>query len=107
MLFPLIPAQTGIRRSSARSRGRVDERNIESSMQQPSAERGPLVWRDMDQKTLDDAYNQAAYAPNMALVTVNLNWTNFNHGTAIPHSRQMQTQVARYGLQSYIWGAVR
>src|SRR5215813_11641392 len=68
MLFPLIPAQTGIRRSSARSRGRVDERNIESSMQQSSSARGPLVWRDMDQKTLDDAYNQAAYAPNMDLI---------------------------------------
>jgi len=37
-------------------------------MQQPSPERGPLVWRDMDQKTLDDAYNQAAYAPNMDLI---------------------------------------
>src|SRR5262249_6892443 len=37
-------------------------------MQQQSAERGPLVWRDMDQKTLDDAYDQAAYAPNMAQI---------------------------------------
>ena len=37
-------------------------------MQQPSSARGPLVWRDMDQKTLDDAYNQAAYAPNMDLI---------------------------------------
>jgi arylformamidase len=37
-------------------------------MQQTSAIRGPLVWRDMDQKTLDDAYNQAAYAPNMDVI---------------------------------------
>jgi arylformamidase len=37
-------------------------------MQQPSPARGPLVWRDMDQKALDDSYNQAAYAPNMELV---------------------------------------
>jgi arylformamidase len=37
-------------------------------MQQPSPARGPLVWRDMDQQALDDAYNQAAYAPNMGLV---------------------------------------
>jgi arylformamidase len=37
-------------------------------MQQPSPLRGPPVWRDMDQKALDDAYNQAAYAPNMGLV---------------------------------------
>jgi len=34
-------------------------------MQQSSPARGPLVWRDMDQNALDDAYNQAAYAPNM------------------------------------------
>ena len=37
-------------------------------MQQPSPARGPLVWRDMDQKALDDAYNQAAHAPNMDLI---------------------------------------
>jgi len=37
-------------------------------MQQTSPIRGPLVWRDMDQITLDDAYNQAAYAPNMDLI---------------------------------------
>ncbi len=37
-------------------------------MQQTAPIRGPLVWRDMDQKTLDDAYNQAAYAPNMDLI---------------------------------------
>jgi len=51
--------------------------------------------------------NTASYAPNMALVTVNLNWTNYNHGQAMPHSRQMQTQVARYGLQNYVWGAIK
>lgn len=48
-----------------------------------------------------------SYAPNMCLVTVNLNWTNYNRSQAIPHSRQMQTQVARYGLQNYIWGAIQ
>jgi arylformamidase len=37
-------------------------------MQQPTSTCGPVVWRDMDQKALDDAYNQAAYAPNMDLV---------------------------------------
>jgi len=25
---------------------------------------GPKVWLDLDQQALDDAYNQAAYAPN-------------------------------------------
>ena len=28
------------------------------------AEKDPLVWRDMDQKALDDAYDQRVYAPN-------------------------------------------
>jgi arylformamidase len=37
-------------------------------MQQPVPSRGPLVWRDMDQKALDDSYNQAAYASNMELI---------------------------------------
>ncbi len=29
-------------------------------------EKGPLVWLDMDQKELDDAYDQSKYAPNLA-----------------------------------------
>jgi arylformamidase len=30
--------------------------------------KGPLVWMDMDQKALDDAYDQAVYAPNRDIV---------------------------------------
>jgi arylformamidase len=37
-------------------------------MQQPVNTRGPLVWRDMDQKALDDAYDQDVYAPNRPLI---------------------------------------
>jgi arylformamidase len=37
-------------------------------MQQPLAARAPLVWRDMDQKALDDAYDQLVYAPNRDLI---------------------------------------
>ena len=37
-------------------------------MPQPVTARGPLVWRDMDQKTLDDAYDQDVYAPNRPLI---------------------------------------
>ena len=37
-------------------------------MQKPATARAPLVWRDMDQKTLDDAYDQLVYAPNRDLV---------------------------------------
>jgi hypothetical protein len=51
--------------------------------------------------------NTVSYAPNVCLVTVSLSWTNSTGNQAIPHSRQMQTQVARYGMQSYIWGAVQ
>ena len=31
--------------------------------------KGPLVWLDMDQKELDDAYDQTVYAPNQQLVS--------------------------------------
>jgi len=37
-------------------------------MQQPAPARAALVWRDMDQKALDDAYDQLAYAPNRDLI---------------------------------------
>jgi len=37
-------------------------------MPQPVTTRGPLVWRDMDQKALDDAYDQDVYAPNRPLI---------------------------------------
>src|SRR6185295_11284487 len=30
----------------------------------PAREKGPLVWMNMDQKELDDAYDQSIYAPN-------------------------------------------
>ena len=31
-------------------------------------EKGPIVWLDMDQKALDDAYDQSVYAPNDAQI---------------------------------------
>ena len=37
-------------------------------MHQTATARGPLVWRDMDQKALDDAYDQDVYAPNRPLI---------------------------------------
>ncbi len=49
--------------------------------------------------------NTSSYQPNMRLVTVTLSWTNYNGSRPQPHTRQMQTQVARYGMQNYIWGA--
>ena len=37
-------------------------------MSQSAPVRGPLVWRDLDQKALDDAYDQDVYAPNRPLI---------------------------------------
>ena len=39
-----------------------------SSASQAAPARGPLVWREMDQKALDDAYDQDVYAPNRPLI---------------------------------------
>ena len=38
-----------------------------SALAQPA--KGPRVWLDMDQKELDDAYDQSVYAPNQPQVT--------------------------------------
>ena len=35
----------------------------------PARVKGPLVWLDMDQKELDDAYDQSVYAPNQRQIT--------------------------------------
>ena len=40
----------------------------ETTAQSPLKVKGPLVWLDMDQKELDDAYDQTVYAPNHELV---------------------------------------
>ncbi|MBX9843528.1 MAG: alpha/beta hydrolase [Xanthobacteraceae bacterium] len=36
----------------------------QTQAQQAQREKGPLVWMNMDQKELDDAYDQSVYAPN-------------------------------------------
>jgi arylformamidase len=38
------------------------------SLEEPTRVKGPPVWLDMDQKELDDAYDQSVYAPNQQLV---------------------------------------
>ena len=47
----------------------------------------------------------ADYQDNLRLVTVTVYWTNYLQGSTIPivHSRQMQTCVARYGMQNYLY----
>lgn len=47
-----------------------------------------------------------AYQTNMRTITVTVYWTNYNGKKPIVHSRQMQTCVARYGMQNYVWGAL-
>jgi len=47
-----------------------------------------------------------AYKNNMRTITVTLFWTNYPHGQAnsqIVRSRRMQTYVARYGMQNYVY----
>jgi hypothetical protein len=47
-----------------------------------------------------------AYRTNMRTVTVTVYWTNYLGNKAILHKREMQTRVARNGMQNYIWGAL-
>jgi arylformamidase len=39
------------------------------ALARPSRTKGPLVWLDMDQQELDDAYDQIVYAPNREQIT--------------------------------------
>lgn len=51
--------------------------------------------------------SSSSYTPNVHLVTISIFWTNRNGNAAVVHTRQMQTQSARYGLQTYVWGAIQ
>jgi hypothetical protein len=46
----------------------------------------------------------SAYRNDARLITISLSWTNQFGRQTVVHSRQMQTQVARYGMQNYVWG---
>jgi len=56
--------------------------------------------------TAGDLPGADAYRTNMRTITVTLYWTNYNGGKTIVHQREMQTRVARNGMQNYIWGAL-
>jgi len=43
------------------------------------------------------------YNTNMLTFTITLYWTNTTGNRSITHSRQMQTYIARYGLQNYVF----
>jgi hypothetical protein len=62
--------------------------------------------------TADILANSPSYLGNMRLVTVSVRWTNYSSGTTNSsygrptiRTRKMQTLVARYGIQNYIWGS--
>lgn len=44
-----------------------------------------------------------SYLNDMRTMTLTVRWTN-GIGKPLPHVREMQTQVARYGLQNYVFG---
>jgi hypothetical protein len=47
---------------------------------------------------------EAIYSNDVRVVTVSLYWTNHNGNTEIVRARQLQTLVARHGIQNYILG---
>jgi hypothetical protein len=52
----------------------------------------------------DVSIGALAYASDMKLVTVSVQWTNHSGSRVIVRTRSIQTQVARYGMQNYLWG---
>jgi hypothetical protein len=74
-------------------------------LDQTNHEAGALYFGTVSTNVANGISDTSAYKSNVCLVTVTVNWTNYNGHTSMGHTRQMQTQVARYGLQNYIWGA--
>ena len=54
---------------------------------------------------LDYPSNMGApsYLKDVRSVTISVRWTN-SVGKPLPHYREMQTQVARWGMQNYVFG---
>jgi arylformamidase len=64
-----------------------------AAQQSPAAaENGPKVWLDMDQKQLDDAYDQTKYAPNFLQVT-----KRYASNSAAMRARAGEPKRASYG----------
>jgi prepilin-type N-terminal cleavage/methylation domain-containing protein len=47
-----------------------------------------------------------AYRTNTRTLTVTLYWTNYYGARPVVHTREMQTRVARNGMQNYLWGSL-
>jgi hypothetical protein len=46
----------------------------------------------------------ANYRVNMCRAVATIYWTNYSAGQFTVRTRQMETLVARYGIQNYVWG---
>ena len=68
---------------------------------------GVVYWGRVSIGPAGDIPSGVTYKDRMCLVTVTLSWTNSNGRIPMVHARTMQTQVAQYGLQSYVWGGFR
>jgi type II secretory pathway pseudopilin PulG len=47
---------------------------------------------------------EAVYSNDLRLVTVSVYWTNYSGNTEIVRRRELQTLVARHGIQNYLLG---
>ena len=67
-------------------------------MQQAAKARGPLVWGDLDQEALDNAYDQLVYAPNRDVILGRIR-------SASERTRQRLGKPERvpYGATEYEW----
>ena len=45
-----------------------------------------------------------AYPTNMRVVTISVSWTNYSNRIMTIRTHRMETRVARYGIQNYVWG---
>ena len=61
--------------ASAGAIGVVDQASAQRLPTPPRA-KGPLVWLDMDQHELDEAYDQRVYAPNQPNITERRTWNS-------------------------------
>ena len=66
---------------------------------------GGVMYRGFYSNSVAPDTIPAAYRDKMRTTTVTVFWTNYLTGTnsAVVHSRQFQTYVARYGMQNYVY----
>jgi prepilin-type N-terminal cleavage/methylation domain-containing protein len=78
--------------------------NFQTSYDPTVTNAGTIYYGSITTNAATGIPNTAAYNTNMCLLTATITWTNYFGSKTIPHSRQVQSYIARYGLQSYFWG---